>query len=487
MIRHTGLCLLAVIIASASSFAQDISFSAPQKITAGYEKVEILGKNSQGILVRQIGRNDDEIAVYYDNMQLRWKKATPRKDKTAKLEEIVMCGDSLLFFYTEVVKGSALLKAFKSNSKLESLPLAITCDTINRSLVNTTPVVNFVTSTDKSKVLVYYEDPAFRTTDIIHLLCFDSHLRLVWKGVFKVKQMDSPVTVAALVDGQGNGCIAVGENTIKNFNNEFPYTSLHLFSVRQNGLRVTEKVFGEKNMILSECLIRQNIDSGNVILAGLYASTPGAESEGSYCFSFQPLKDSVMFSKLEPHSAEFLAQLTGNNPPKRNDGFFDFQPRDLVVKRDGGAILVTESISISSESYANNNYGAFGMSSGFTVNYYHYDDLAVFSFGPDGNLDWKQILHKKQSTEGDGGFYSSFIMVIAPSALHFVFNDVANGQTSVVSYSLSIDGKQVRSDLFNADRKGVMVIPRSSRQVSPTEVLMPSIKRNYLQFAKIGF
>lgn len=48
------------------------------------------------------------------------------------------------------------------------------------------------------------------------------------------------------------------------------------------------------------------------------------------------------------------------------------------MTRDGGGILITEAISVSSESYAGSNYGTFGISSGFTVNYYHYDEMAVF-------------------------------------------------------------------------------------------------------------
>ncbi|MBA2407249.1 MAG: hypothetical protein H0V65_04560 [Chitinophagales bacterium] len=157
------------------------------------------------------------------------------------------------------------------------------------------------------------------------------------------------------------------------------------------------------------------------------------------------------------------------------------------MKRDGGAILVAESASVSSESYTSNSYGTFGISSGFTVNYYHYDDIAVFSFQKDGKLEWKQILHKKQATEGDGGYYSSFITMIAPASLYFIYNDMSNAQTNVANYNIDPSGNHQRKELLNADRKGVMLIPQSAKQISPTELLVPSIKRNYLQFVKISF
>ena len=101
--------VVTALIIPVTSFSQELVFSAPQKVTAGYAKVEVLGRNSQGILVREIGRSDDQIAAYYSNLQQRWKKTTPRKEKNAKLEQIVLYDDSLIFFYSIVVKNLTLL------------------------------------------------------------------------------------------------------------------------------------------------------------------------------------------------------------------------------------------------------------------------------------------------------------------------------------------------------------------------------------------
>jgi hypothetical protein len=115
--------------------------------------------------------------------------------------------------------------------------------------------------------------------------------------------------------------------------------------------------------------------------------------------------DSVISVNYQAHTTEFLAQLTGSPTPKRNDGFYDFTVKELIVKRDGGAVMLAESQSTSSESYSSPGLGGFGFSNGFVVNSYHYDDIAVSSFTPDGQPEWKTILHKKQATEGDGGFF----------------------------------------------------------------------------------
>lgn len=484
MILKYGCTLLLIGIIPHCVFAQDIAFSAPQKVTTGYAKVEVLGKNREGIMVRTVGRNTDEMIAFYDNLQLRWKKNTPKKEKNGKLEQVVMYNDSVIFLYSIIVKNVTLLKAFRTNSKLESGPLTMIVDTINRSLINASPDLHFVLNANRSDILLYYEDPAFNSNSTVHARCYDFRLHKNWSQSWKIKSVETPELIEAVLDTQGNASLVVGEKYSRNYNNDFIYSSLHAFCISENGQLLRESVMYEKNYLLTACKAQIDLTTGNLLLAGLYATSAGTESEGAYFFVVQAC-DSVQTKRFEPHAVEFITQLTGNNPPRKNDGFYEFYPKELIVTRDGGGILVAESVSVSSESYNNSGYGTFGISSGFTVNYYHYDDIAVFSFKNDGTLNWKQILHKKQATEGDGGYYSSFATVISPAALHFIYNDVQNGQTSVGAYNIDVTGKQQHTEVFNADRKGVMIIPQAAKQVAPNEVVIPSLKRNYLQFIKI--
>ncbi len=478
--------LISAITFSYNAYAQEITYSAPQKITTGHARVDVLGKNSQGIIVRHIGRNSDEMLAYYDNLQLRWKKPTPKKEKNGKLEQVVLYNDSVVFFYSIIVKNITLLKAFKANARLESATPPVIVDTINRTLINAAPDLRFSFTPDKSRILIYYEDAAFSSTKTLYARCFGPDLKSIWASTWKVKSMEAPFLIEAVLDLEGNAAVVLGESYVKNFNNDFACSALFAYRIKEKGKKLTENILSEKEHLLTPCKARIDLNSGNLLLAGLYARSAGIESEGAYFFIVQD-KDSSVIKKFEPHSVEFLTQLTGNNPPKKNDGFYEFQPKDLIVTRDGGGILITEAISVSSESYAGSNYGTFGISSGFTINYYHYDEVAVFSFNGNGMVKWKQILHKKQATEGDGGYYSSFATIISPDALHFIYNDVQNGQTTVGGYNIDVTGKQEHIEVFNADRKGVLLIPMSARQVSPNEIVVPSLKRSYLQFVKIMF
>ncbi len=303
----------------------------------------------------------------------------------------------------------------------------------------------------------------------------------------KITGFEHADVITATVDTFANACVISGDLKARNFNNNFPYTALMISSIKQKGTHMHHRMIYQQESFYTECEAKQDVHSGNVIMAGLFAHNAGTESEGEYFFLYNPELDSLMVEHYEGYSTEFISLLSGNSPPKKNDGFYDFQPKEIIVKRDGGAIFISESESITSESYNNAPFGGFGLSTGFTVNYYHYDEAAVVSFKADGSVEWKQILHKKQATEGDGGYYSSIATMIAPAQLYFIYNDVANGQTTVSDFSTDAVGNLQRNELFSADRRGVNVAVRQAKQISANEIVMPSFKRNYLQYVRVSF
>ena len=218
----------------------------------------------------------------------------------------------------------------------------------------------------------------------------------------------------------------------------------------------------------------------------MYALAPGTESNGIILLRFQ-LQGKSINKKLIAYSADLLSQLTGNISPKRSDGFFSFQPSDMVVKNDGGIIFLAESYSISTDAFNSSGYGNFGGSTSLTVNYYHFDEVIALSFNDTGGVEWNQVIHKKQQTESDGGIFSSFALLIAPTNLLLVYNDFAAGMDVLSTFTLWPDGKVEHNEIFNADKKGLLPLVKEGKQISPNEMVMPSLKKGYLQYLKILF
>lgn len=85
-------------------------------------------------------------------------------------------------------------------------------------------------------------------------------------------------------------------------------------------------------MILTEPLLKQDISNKQILVAGLYASSPGVESDGIY-FNRYSFAGELINKKQIEFSSDLLINLSGNNPPKRNDGFYSFQPSEMIVKK----------------------------------------------------------------------------------------------------------------------------------------------------------
>jgi len=467
--------------------AQDVVYSPPQKVNTGISKVEIIGRTDQGILVRHTQRDDDEIVSFYDNMQQHWRKKIPIHDKNAALLQIVPDVDSLTFFYTLTLKGVTTLHGFRTSTRAEPPVKIFTCDTLTRNFLSPAVQPQFTFTADKRYILYWFPDPNFENNHILHVQCLNEKLKGVWTRNMRIEGFDHPEVVAGVIDSAANATIVCGNFKDRSVKNDFPYVALLVASIRDAGTKIHQQVIRNEDVLYSSGLAKGDAFTGDVIVGGLYAHAIGVESSGFYLLKYSAADDSVTTINYQAHTTEFLAQLTGSPTPKKNDGFFDFNVTELIVKRDGGAVLLAESQSVSSEAFTTPGLGGFGFSNGFVVNSYHYDDIAAISFKPDGQTEWKTILHKKQATEGDGGFYSSFATVIARNQAYLLYNDDVNGQSVVAYYSLDASGKQSRSEMFNAERKGVMLAMREAKQISNNEIVIPSLKRNYLQFIKITY
>ena len=106
---------------------------------------------------------------------------------------------------------------------------------------------------------------------------------------------------------------------------------------------------------------------------------------------------------------------------------------------------------------------------------------------PDGSLDWGKVLKKKQISEDDDGFFSSYCLSITPEKLNFIYNEEIYHKTNVSQYVMDKKGQFSRQYLFNAGDKNVLLVPRLGKQISSNEVLIPSYKRNYLSFVKVTY
>ncbi|MEM9529229.1 MAG: hypothetical protein AAGA31_21645, partial [Bacteroidota bacterium] len=210
-------------------------------------------------------------------------------------------------------------------------------------------------------------------------------------------------------------------------------------------------------------------------------------ADGYFWIKVDPNNPGITSPDFNPFPLTLIRNIEGKKYNKKNPGIDELSVRDLVLRRDGGALIITERNrqlerrSNASRTQVLNNYGIRPLVD------YHYDELIVFSVHPDGKPHWSNILHKKQYSQDDGGVYSSFLLMENPSSLRFLFNDEIRFENTVSEYVVNGRGEFDRNSLFNTRDLELRLRFRDGIQVAANEVVLPSEHRNKLRLVKMTY
>lgn len=223
---------------------------------------------------------------------------------------------------------------------------------------------------------------------------------------------------------------------------------------------------------------------GLFYIGGFYADGRYNSPKGVFFSTFDPVQKTSTASHFSPISM----QGTGGKSDLR-----DFRMRLLSIKTDGGAEILTEKYFQQVRTISSINPT---MSMGFmtvpdqarTINEFFYDEVVVFNLKPDGNLGWSQTLLKEQQSSDDGGIYSSIGVLEHRAGKVVLFSDLNSRQSRLMAGFVAHTGDVVMRELpLGEEALEWNWMPRSARQVSKSEIVMPCTLKGYLCFLKIRF
>lgn len=473
-----AFCLLCCVLSLASVHAQDLEYSLPQALPYGVNAAYVLGKNSEGILVRLSGRSTESIQCYdAQSLSLKWKKDIVLSEKNGLVEETFLAGDSVLVFYSIYQKGNQLLKVNLYSPRLNALRTAWPLDT-SSSLLGEGSSYRYTSNTQRTHFMVYTGTDNFDHAREIRYVVIDRKLQKFTSGKIEATKLHQPDLLDGFVDDDGDALFLCGDGRARNYNNSFNYTTVTLFQNMQ------QTVIYKEGMLLSEPLFRFDAANRAWVLSGLYSDKPGQEAIGTY-FMRGSLQDTTVTSRLfMPFTPEFVESVLGQT---KKAGFRDHVPTDMVVKRDGGVIFVTESQSEYSETLSTSRLNTMGSGPGMVTEHFYYNDLVVFATDSNGAALWSQVLRKKQQSDNDGGYYLSYGLLVAPRALWLIYNDRVAGENNLSAYAVSGTGENKRTALVSADRKSLAPVPAQAKQISANALVLPSLRKGFFQLIKITF
>jgi len=323
----------------------------------------------------------------------------------------------------------------------------------------------------------YYNDGAW----VVQAMVVDESL----KTISRISQLVSvakewAVLESSAVSNQGNALLLMAEKpTVKGATESVKL----LFAAAGAGEFASYPVALNKHTVSD---LMPACDNRNTLfyLAGFYADGRYNTPKGVFFSTFDEEQQAATVSHFTP----LAMQLSGGKGDLR-----DFKLRHLSIKSDGGVELSAEKYFQNTRTITSMNPS---MSLGFvsmpdqtrTIQEYYYDEVAVFNLKPDGNLAWSQTMLKEQQSADDGGIYSSIGVMEHKAGKVYFFNDLNSRQARLMAGFIANNSDMVMRELPTTDEMNEWNwMPRSAKQISKREIVMPCTLKGYLCFLKISF
>lgn len=445
-------------------------------------RYDLIGKLGGQVLLLQDQGIRQLLTAYDRNMRPSWEKELEMRGRNVRILQTIArqdgTGFDLLYLFRE--RGKSFLQIDRYNPAGN---LRDSVELINFGVLTTMGDEVIYRSEDDSKLLMLVVEQASKVrcigVDLDSLnLMYDRNLKPE-KFFFGEDFMQAEIT------NDGQMFFVIDRDNFRSKRKVHHYDIIHM-DPRLKGVPSREFRVDLGDSLTYDIFFRYDNINEHLVAGGLYTTRDFTRANGYFYLSTVPEKE-LARPKFHPFPLPLVKNIEGKRYNKKNPGINELSVRDLVLRQDGGALIITER-NRQQERRSNASrvqvVNAFGIRS---LVDYHYDELVVFSLHPDGRTHWSNILHKKQYSQDDGGVYSSYFLMENPRSLRFLFNDEIRFENTVSEYVVNGRGEFDRNSLFHTRDLNLRLRFRDGIQVAANELILPSEHRNRLRLVKMTY
>ncbi|MDO6428954.1 hypothetical protein Q4E93_00045 [Flavitalea sp. BT771] len=499
-----SLVLLSTLLAPRLTSAQQIIYSDPEREDNRRTNFEIIGKINGNYLVFKNNNSNNAICIYNGDMKLVQRVPLAfMPDKYINVD-FVAYPDYFYMIYEHQHKSIVHCMAVKMDGMAKPMGEPMELDTTQIGFAANNKIYTTIASENKQKIMVFKINSKNNKNFLFTTLLYDAQLNVLDKHrMYLPMEERNELFTDFLLDNEGE--LVFGKFLRSGSNDYISRVTLVTKDVQADSFSV--KDIGSADRILDE--IKMKVDNTNrrFILTGFYYKQKRGNIEGLYTVVWDKgtntrLKETVAIFNDE------LRALAKSSDANLKMAFNDFFIKNIIVKRDGGFLLISESLYTTSRGNMFNRWDymynpAFGP--GFYSPYYyspyynpwnrnygnyatrfHAENIMIIAFDKDGSIQWSNIIPKSQFDDESENLIS-YEMMNTGGELHFLFNQYERRNMLLNDQSISPEGKITRYPTLKNLDKGYDFMPRYGKQVSSWETIIPCLYRNYLCFAKVNF
>jgi len=463
------------------TFAQVVTISEDLTLRTDVA-YEIIGKMKGQHLLLLDKENSFFVHAYDEELKMSWDKELELEKRRPELLGTTSNSKHFFVAYQHRWKGETILKVHQYDAGAN---LVDTATVKNFGFMFATPNFQIIRSEDRSKVLIFNEE----TDGKIEAVSFDlNEMKTLWHVTFQPENLlFSRDESQIVVDNKGKMYFIVLKSNFRSKSKEHHYEIFHYNgsakSVGQYKIPVQEKLTYD---VYFEC---DNLNN-QLVAGGLYGEKNLAWAKGYFLLQIpedHPEDHKIYFHEFED---ELVTNYLEKDAPTKNKGIFETEIQELVVRRDGGILMIVERVKTSQRNYGTataSSYYSRSLGNVVGLMDYYYEHMLVISIHPDGKQHWANVLRKKQYSQDDNAAFSSYFLLKTPGSLHFIFNDEIKEENTVSEYNVQGNGSFERNSVMSTERQRLRLRFQEAMQIGTQEFLVPSERRNRLKLVRVQF
>ena len=273
----------------------------------------------------------------------------------------------------------------------------------------------------------------------------DKELKSIGQGTLNFdQQSDNLYEYAFKVSNSGKLFLLKKINTRKQsglFNSYQQFTNIEFDEIKNDSLK-SIPINSEKLKFID---LKIDDNDHQLSIAGIYTNDDSNyKITGSYFFNYNFINNETINEGKTIFDTDFIIQHWSDRAKKRaiereakgkeSPALYDYYIKGIVPMKDSSVIFLLEQYYVNTISYTDPRTGYIS-----TRYIYHYNDIIIGKIMPNNKIAWMKMIQKNQTSENDGGYYSSFSYYNTENQLKIFFNDVASSYEKSGAYKEKSD------------------------------------------------
>jgi hypothetical protein len=497
-ISRKALILIYVLsfVFSQRVFPQTVFVSPTAFDDGNFDNIKVIGQDDDGIFLLEsnlsfesdrdrVGFKSRKFKVAYFNHQLqpKWIKEIEPMPADASVQAITFSQEKILIISTVFNRAQNKVSLFSQwmNDKGEITANKET-GIITLEKNSDYDKVRLIASGNRQLTGILMQEYIDDQKQSVHLFVMDSAFKVVNNKNLLINYGTKKFAASdfSLSDKGDFHLLGVRTTKDKSAGKKKQETYI-LFSAPADSTNLSEFLISENGNDATNASINFDNINNKIVCAGFFDDRTAPTGAGIIFAAIEMKSPLQMVYKT--HSIENGGQfkLLGERNRDADIGLSNYQIEKIILRKDGGAVLVAEASYTTDYSY----YDYFTQSYTSRTEY-HFNNIVIIAVNLNGNIDWLNVVRKNQESEDDGGVFSSFCPVLTSDELILIYNSDISRNSEVLGARTSKTGAQTENHLVRPSEH-LLLYSRSGKQVSEDEVVIPCISKKKLSLVKITF